>query len=76
MLTEETIKQTRFFRGNDEKTYLLKNVRSVKLVTLIDCESGEMSDLLLGDDVCSQFVPYDASFSPFIKNQVVEKVKA
>lgn len=70
-ITEETIKQTKFYQDEVEQHYLVTDVRSVKLVTLISCGDGAESKLLLGDDVCSQFFPVDATFKPFIQNQVV-----
>jgi len=60
---------TKFFMGADSKCYLVKNVRTVKLVTLICTRDGSESDLLLGDDVCSQFEPAEASFEPFVQKQ-------
>lgn len=58
MLTEEAIKQTRFFRGSDEKVYLIVDVKNVKLATLINTTEGKESRLLLDDEeVCSQFFP-------------------
>jgi rubrerythrin len=57
MLTEEAIKQTRFFRRVDEKLYMVRSIEHVKLVTLILCENGVESQLHLGDPVCSEFAP-------------------
>ena len=68
-ITEEMIGLTKFFMGADSKCYLVKNVRTVKLVTLICTRDGSESDLLLGDDVCSQFEPAEASFEPFVQKQ-------
>lgn len=63
MLTEETIKKTRFFRGVDEKIYLVVEVRNVNLATLIDTIEGGESRLLLDDDeVCHQFFPVLGNF--------------
>lgn len=70
MITEETIKQTKFFMGEDGKCYLVRDVRTVKMVSLICTRDGSESDLLLGDDICSQFTPAEASFEPFIQNKV------
>lgn len=63
MLTEEAIKQTRFFKGLDENIYLVRDVRTVKNVTLINCEHGELVDINLGDEQCASFVPVTASFA-------------
>jgi len=71
MITEETIKQTKFYQDQAEQQHLVTEVRSVKLVTLINCKDGVESKLLLGDDVCSQFTPCEASFNPFVEKQVV-----
>jgi len=73
MITEEMIKQTKFFMGKDGKCYLVRDVRTVKLVSLICTRDGSESDLLLGDDICSQFEPTEASFEPFIQNQETAK---
>jgi len=67
MITEDTIKLTNFFIGEDGKCYLVRDVRTVKMVSLVCTGDGSESDLLLGDDVCSQFEPAQASFEPFIK---------
>jgi len=40
MITEETIEQTKFYMGADEKCYLVRGVRVVKLVTLICTGDG------------------------------------
>lgn len=64
MITEESINQTKFYRDEAMQHYLVTEVRSVKLVTLINCRDGAESKLLLGDDVCLQFVPVDVSFKP------------
>lgn len=72
MLTEETIKQTRFFRGVDEKVYLIVAVKKVKLAILIDTIEGGESRLLLDDaEVCSQFIPVLPNFQAFVQNQVM-----
>ncbi|MCJ7778854.1 MAG: hypothetical protein MUP16_11145 [Sedimentisphaerales bacterium] len=79
MITEETIKQTKFYIKADGKCYLVRDVRTVKVASLICTGDGSESDLLLGDDVCSQFSPAEASFTlePFIlKREVTEKVPA
>ncbi|HUS74312.1 MAG TPA: hypothetical protein VMY06_14725 [Sedimentisphaerales bacterium] len=72
-ITEDTIEQTKFFIGEDGKFYLVKDVRTVKLVTLICTRDGSESDLLLGDDICSRFEPAEASFEPFTQKQKVTK---
>ena len=69
MITEDTIRLTNFFIGEDGKCYLVRDVRAVKMVSLVCTGDGSESDLLLGDDVCSQFEPAQASFEPFIKNR-------
>lgn len=72
MLTEEAIKETRFFRGVDEKVYLVVHVRSVRIATITDISDCKESDLMLEEeDVCRQFVPVQADFSEFIQNQIV-----
>jgi len=65
MLTEEAIKQTRFFRGVDDKFYMVTEIKPVKIVTLIECLNGKESDLIIGDEVCSQFIPVEADFKNF-----------
>ena len=72
MLTEEAIKETRFFQGADEKVYLVVEVRKVKLVTLIETiDSGESQLLLDDEEVCSQFSPVFPKFQTFVQNQRV-----
>jgi hypothetical protein len=72
MLTEETAKQTNFFkREGDEKVYLVVEIRAVKLATLIDTIEGCEAQILLDDEeACRQFVPVQADFKPFIQNQI------
>jgi len=69
MITEETLKQSRFFRAVDEngvygKYFMVCDVLTVKVVALVDCETGELADLMLGDDVCRDFAPVVAKFIP------------
>jgi len=73
MLTEETVKQTNFFKRTvDEKVYLVVEIMAVKLATLIDTiEGGEAQILLDDEEACRQFVPVMADFKPFIQNQIV-----
>jgi len=71
MITEETIRQTRFYRGIDNNFYLVSDVQSVKLVTLLACSDCKKSQLLLGEEVCEQFVPVEASFKRFIESQLI-----
>jgi len=68
-ITEKTIKQARFFMREDGECYLLKAVRTVKSATLISTRDGSELDILLGDDICSQFEPAEASFEPFVQKQ-------
>ena len=71
MITEETIKQTNFYKSlEDGQPYLVTDVRIVKLVTLINCVDITESKLLLGDDICRTFVPVVPAFEPVIENQV------
>jgi len=53
MITEDTIKQTKFYRGQDGQDYMATVVRGVRICTLVNCSDGIESKLLLGDDVCS-----------------------
>jgi len=76
MITEETIKQTRFYVGSDGKCYLIRDMRTVKVVSLVCTSDGSESDLLLGDDVCSQFTPAQATFEPFIQTDSLNQVAA
>jgi len=76
MITEETIKQTRFYVGADGECYLLRDARTVKIVSLVCTGDGSESDLLLGDDVCSQFTPAQATFEPFIQTDSLNQVAA
>jgi len=71
MITEEMIKQTRFFHSIDGQEYMVSDVRSVKIVTLINCSDGQSADLILGDDVCKQFAPVKVQYMPI--NQPTEK---
>jgi len=64
MITEETITQTRFYHGLDGQDYLVREVRDVKIVTLINCSDGEPVDMILGDDVCRQFAPVTVQYMP------------
>ena len=76
MITEETIEQTNFYKGEDGEHYLVTDVRIVKLVTLINCVDRTESKLLLGDDVCRTFVPMVPAFEPFEQNQVAAEKPA
>jgi len=70
MINEDTIRLTKFYMGEDGKCYLVRDVRTVKIVTLICTRDGTESNLLLGDDICSRFEPAEASFEPFVQKQV------
>lgn len=75
MITEDTIKKTKFYIGEDEQIYLVTDVRSVKQFKLINCIDGtESTPLLFGDDLCRTFIPVVPAFKPFIENQVVAQL--
>jgi len=64
MITEETIGRTRFFHADDGADYMVRDVRTVKIVTLINCADSQLVDLILGDDICEQFMPVKVQFQP------------
>lgn len=77
MITEETIKQTNFYKGEDGELYLVTDICTVRLVTLINCAHVTESKLLLGDDICRTFVPVVPAFEPIVQDQVAaEKPEA
>ncbi len=74
MITEETIKQTRFFKHIDGGFFLVREIKTVTQVRMVNCQDGGEFRTILGGEDCKEFAPVDVSFKSFVQNQVTAQL--